>query len=120
MFQSRRNGLALLIIRLALVAMMAVQTLRASPELESLLWPAPVLLLIVGALSAGVATTVTCCLYCVAEITLVLAARPLDTSALTLSIPVAVALAVLGPGAYSLDARIFGRRTIVLPPGDHR
>jgi hypothetical protein len=28
----------------------------------------------------------------------------------------AVALALLGPGAYSLDARRFGRRLVVLPP----
>lgn len=28
----------------------------------------------------------------------------------------ALALALLGPGAYSLDARRFGRRLVVLPP----
>jgi len=28
----------------------------------------------------------------------------------------ALALALLGPGAYSLDARLFGRRVVVLPP----
>ena len=29
-----------------------------------------------------------------------------------------IALALLGPGAYSMDARRFGRRLIVFPPGD--
>jgi hypothetical protein len=28
----------------------------------------------------------------------------------------ALALALLGPGAYSLDSRRFGRRLVVLPP----
>jgi hypothetical protein len=28
----------------------------------------------------------------------------------------ALALALLGPGAYSLDARLFGRRVVVIPP----
>ncbi len=28
----------------------------------------------------------------------------------------ALALSLLGPGAYSLDARLFGRRVIVFPP----
>jgi len=29
----------------------------------------------------------------------------------------AVAIALLGPGAFSLDGRLFGRREIVIPPG---
>jgi uncharacterized membrane protein YphA (DoxX/SURF4 family) len=32
----------------------------------------------------------------------------------------AVALALLGPGAFSLDGRLFGRREIVVPPSSHR
>jgi uncharacterized membrane protein YphA (DoxX/SURF4 family) len=32
----------------------------------------------------------------------------------------AVALALLGPGAFSLDGRLFGRREIVIPPSSHK
>ena len=32
----------------------------------------------------------------------------------------AVAVALLGPGAWSLDARLFGRREIVIPPASTR
>ena len=35
---------------------------------------------------------------------------------LVMTIPVTLALAMLGPGAYSIDARRFGRRILVLPP----
>ena len=29
---------------------------------------------------------------------------------------IAVAIVFLGPGAFSLDARLFGRREIIIPP----
>lgn len=35
--------------------------------------------------------------------------------AIVLEIAIAIALAFLGPGAWSLDARLFGRREIIIP-----
>ena len=35
-------------------------------------------------------------------------------------IAVSVAIAFLGPGAYSLDCRMFGRREIVIPPAPNK
>ena len=34
------------------------------------------------------------------------------------AIPAAIALALLGPGAYSVDARLFGRKSVVLNAPD--
>lgn len=40
-----------------------------------------------------------------------------DAAAVTIVLSLdAVALALLGPGAYSVDSRRFGRRLVVLPP----
>jgi uncharacterized membrane protein YphA (DoxX/SURF4 family) len=42
-----------------------------------------------------------------------------DVTVASLLIPLrAFALALLGPGAYSLDARLFGRRVLILPRRD--
>jgi hypothetical protein len=76
----------------------------------------PVLLLIAIALCVGVVTAIASMLYCVAEVAFLLTVTGFDASVLMISIPVAIALVLLGPGAYSLDARMFGRRVIVLPP----
>jgi hypothetical protein len=35
-------------------------------------------------------------------------------------IATATAISLLGPGAYSLDARLFGWREIVIPPAVHK
>jgi uncharacterized membrane protein YphA (DoxX/SURF4 family) len=44
------------------------------------------------------------------------AADPFDSKPLTVFVAVvAVAVALLGPGALSLDARLFGRREIIIP-----
>jgi len=37
-----------------------------------------------------------------------------------LAISIAIALVFLGPGAFSIDARLFGRREIVIPPRSTR
>ena len=68
----------------------------------------------------GIVTAVACALCCVAEVGFATTAATFDASGLILTLSVAVALALLGPGAYSMDARIFGRRVIDLPPPRRR
>jgi len=90
---------------------------RFGPILSSV-WSMPMFLLTAAALCVGVATGTACIVYCAAEIGFALTAPSFDASILMLSIPVAIALVILGPGGYSLDARIFGRRVIVIPRDD--
>ena len=54
---------------------------------------------------------------CALSWSLVSSAGPLVTSTTAgLYIVISVAVICLGPGAFSLDARLFGRREIVIPP----
>ena len=115
MFRSGRAGVALLIIRFCLVGTLVVH-FRQFGAASPLWWSAPILLSVAITLGAGVLTSIGCFLFCGAELVLMLDSRGFGTTLLILSIPVAIALALLGPGAYSFDARIFGRRVIVLPP----
>jgi hypothetical protein len=39
--------------------------------------------------------------------------------ATTLATSIAVAILCLGPGAFSIDARLFGRREIIIPDASH-
>ena len=41
-----------------------------------------------------------------------------DSSSALLAV-IAIAVVCLGPGAFSLDARFFGRREIIVPPASH-
>lgn len=45
---------------------------------------------------------------------------PLPAESLVGVIILAAAIALLGPGAFSLDARLFGRREIVIPNISHK
>lgn len=50
----------------------------------------------------------------------VVAGLVIDRPAAALVIAVALALAMLGPGAHSVDALLFGRREIVIPESARR
>jgi len=54
---------------------------------------------------------------CVLELASLLSSGHGDGRFIALSSLNAAAITFLGPGAYSLDARLFGRREIVLPSG---
>jgi uncharacterized membrane protein YphA (DoxX/SURF4 family) len=83
-------------------------------------WTVPAIILIALTLALGGATLLACVSFCGAEVGYKLTVHEFDGATLMLSIAIGIALAMLGPGAYSLDALIFGRRVIVLPGGSDR
>ena len=71
-------------------------------------------------LCLGFLTPVMSVVACALEMTALLLAGQADGRFIALSSLNAIVIALLGPGAYSVDARLFGRRELVFPPeGKH-
>ena len=71
-----------------------------------------------AALGVGVLTPLTALLSCVLAIVDVSRLGVMQAPVALLTIVNAIALGLLGPGAYSLDARLFGRRVLVMAAKD--
>lgn len=76
-----------------------------------------------SSLLIGFLTPVACILLGLGSIAIAFSPFPPDTHnilgnglSVLCVIVFAVAITLLGPGAYSLDARLFGRREVIIPP----
>jgi len=118
-------GVGLLLLRIVAGAASSTEGvvwLTRTADPTAVTWIAGVLAVVSGvALVAGFLTPVSgavagfTTLFFVATWTPPGASMPIDRLSALLLIADAVALALLGPGAMSLDARLFGRREIVVP-----
>src|ERR1700723_2013303 len=91
---------------------------------DSLIARSPRLIPIGGALLAlaiglGFLTPILSLLCCLCETAYLLSRGQTNTAFVAVSVLLAIGLSLLGPGAYSLDARLFGRRVIVFPPNEN-
>jgi hypothetical protein len=66
----------------------------------------------------GALTPILCAVCCCIEIAAMFGLRGADALYMLCSIVDTAALGFLGPGAYSLDARMFGRRRVILSTND--
>jgi uncharacterized membrane protein YphA (DoxX/SURF4 family) len=115
-FPSGWSGAGLLLLRVATGGAAVVEGIAGSSASPTLTWPwAGGLLMTVAGVCllaglvtpvAGVAAALTC---------FAITFTALRSSATPLLCVTAVAVALLGPGAYSIDARLFGRREVVIP-----
>jgi putative oxidoreductase len=103
-------GLALLLLRCSAAAFLlsAFPSLLTAPP-----WPALVLCTIAVAIMLGTLTRIAASL-CAAVAVIMLVMPGMRAIAGVPSLLDAAALAMIGPGAFSIDARRFGRRTIHL------
>jgi hypothetical protein len=114
MFPSGSAGAALLILRLSVAATLLVVGAACCTFAES--WTSIAAVVLAAGLCFGLLTPYCACLCCLMELrTLLISGR--DTwLLLALSILNGIVLALIGPGAYSLDSHIFGRQLVSLPP----
>jgi hypothetical protein len=118
MFPNHGPGIAMLLLR---VSVAATLVLDASTRMAPLAprWMFLGLILVAISLCIGFLTPILSVLCCLFEIAgLVIGGGATAVVNLT-SILTAAALALLGPGAYSLDARLFARRVVVVPHRKH-
>ena len=110
-------GVGLLLLRALVGVTVAVQTLTyIGSEKQSLLsWLAAAgVFIIASSLMVGFMTPIAAVATALATAGLVIVTANLDQTGLDMIVLTTI-IVLLGPGAFSIDARMFGRREILIP-----
>ncbi|WP_114240425.1 hypothetical protein [Dyella sp. C9] len=115
MFPVGLPGIGLLCLRLtaALALCLATQSMQA--RFPALAWMLEILCFL---LLIGFATPLLASFCALIGVYALIRSGGAAWACAGISVPVAVALALLGPGGYSVDARMFGRRSVVINDPD--
>lgn len=123
MFPQGGPGIGLLLLRIAVAAMFAVNlTHRFAFSSPALHWVVVSLIILISmSLCVGFLTPLLAVVACAAAGSNLFLAKQTIDLVYILRILTSAALFFLGPGAYSVDARLFGLRvTVVLPRKDKK
>ena len=112
MFPAGTPGVALLVLRGCIGAALVGITIPSG-------WSHIAFWALLGALCIGLLTPVVCILaviFVLLDLPHIRGPSPVELGIILLS---TCSYAVLGPGAYSIDARLFGRRILISTDSDH-
>lgn len=122
-FPSGGPGIGLLLLRVALggiALLLAALQLTSSTGRTPMVWIAASIMLASGVgLIIGFMTPVVSSVVGLCVLGILFSWIPSPPLTLMVAVPLAIialAIALLGPGAFSLDGHLFGRREIVIPP----
>ena len=118
MFPQGGPGIGLLLLRIAVAAMLALNVIQWFNFTSNIQYGLIVslIVLISLALLIGLLTPVFSIIACLAAIANLFWADPSGNLVYLLRVLTSAALFLLGPGAYSVDAKLFGLRVTVVPP----
>ena len=114
MFPGAGPGCGLLLLRLCAAGIL-LRNVIAYPAISISAWELGGLIVLTAALCFGVFTPLACAASCLVQTFILLRPTDRDPFQFAFSFLVTIALFLLGPGAFSLDSRRFGRR-VILPP----
>ena len=115
MFPEGGPGVALLLLRVSAAAAFFL-TVANGKIVATAHWTLPCVVGLAAALCLGILTPVLSVLVAALELLELFISDGSGWLAQLLPIVNVVALALLGPGAYSIDAWLFGRRVLISPP----
>lgn len=115
MFPRGAAGVALFTLRVAVMATLLfdVATQGSQPTSPLVLFG---LAITAALLCLGLFTPYCSVFSILVQASILLRHGSRDEFHLAVNVTISLVLALLGPGAYSIDARIFGRRLLILPP----
>lgn len=112
MFPVGGAGIGLLILRLCAAGML-LRNLMVKSTVDIPFWEAAGLIVLAISLCIGAFTPLSCIASGLAQITMLFFEVDRDILELAFSLCVTSALLLLGPGAFSVDCLLFGRRLIL-------
>ncbi len=117
MFPGNAAGAALLILRVCTITLIFACA-NDHGRFKSLGWAGAAIALLIGLIGIGLLTPIACGVGVILELFYLLQGYSADAWHAIPAILVTACLGLLGPGAYSLDARLFGRRRVIAPKGN--